>query len=215
MLVSAALSVEEDEALRRDRLKRDAPILSGLGDHSLVPLGGAWGLLFCASAASAGALGPPSRDGRRGRSRRHACPGTAPGSVALNQALERSLRRIADHRLRAATHLLGAITALLAPLLEPSVDAGPSDPEALGDAAGPLARIARLKHAAAQVIGIGSRHGCLHTKTPLPNRPNLDAFRFGTHAVPQPGADFHRRRDGIDHPVQHRRDRSDRDYPAG
>src|SRR5512147_259607 len=40
--------VEEDEALRRDRLKRDAPILSGLGDHSLVPLGGAWGLLFCA-----------------------------------------------------------------------------------------------------------------------------------------------------------------------
>src|SRR5512147_1739293 len=87
--------------------------------------------------------------------------------VALNQALESSFRRVADHWLRASAHLLGAITALLAPLLEPSVDAGPSDPKALGDAAGPLALIARLKHAAAQVIGIGSRHGCLHIKTPL------------------------------------------------
>src|SRR5512143_2208115 len=42
-----------------------------------------------------------------------------PMSVALNQALESRFRRIADHRLRASTHLLGAITALLAPLLEP------------------------------------------------------------------------------------------------
>src|SRR5512134_563425 len=39
--------------------------------------------------------------------------------VALNQALESSFRRIADHWLRASTHLLGAIAALLAPLLEP------------------------------------------------------------------------------------------------
>src|SRR5512143_3224992 len=42
-----------------------------------------------------------------------------PMSVALNQALESRFRRIADHRLRASTHLLGAIAALLAPLLEP------------------------------------------------------------------------------------------------
>jgi hypothetical protein len=42
-----------------------------------------------------------------------------PMIVALDQALESSLHRIADHGVRAAAHLLGAIAALLAPPLEP------------------------------------------------------------------------------------------------
>lgn len=39
--------------------------------------------------------------------------------IALDQAPDRRPHRIADHRSRAATHLLGAVPALLAPLLEP------------------------------------------------------------------------------------------------
>src|SRR5512134_3837704 len=52
--------------------------------------------------------------------------------VALNQAPESTFHRIADHWLRATAHLLGAVTALLAPLLEPQINAGPADPEAQG-----------------------------------------------------------------------------------
>jgi hypothetical protein len=41
------------------------------------------------------------------------------GDRTSGQALENSFHRIADHRGRTAAHFLWAITALLAPLLEP------------------------------------------------------------------------------------------------
>jgi hypothetical protein len=69
--------------------------------------------------------------------------------VALDQALEGRFPRVADHWLRTTAHLLGALTALLAPLLEPQVNAGPSNPEALGHTDRLLTFIARLKRAAA------------------------------------------------------------------
>src|SRR5512144_2966387 len=90
-----------------------------------------------------------------------------PMIVALDQALESSLQRTAERWSRAAAHRLGAITALLAPLLEPQVDAGAPDPEALGHAAGPFALIARRKRTAARVSGIRPGHGASTRKLPF------------------------------------------------
>jgi hypothetical protein len=98
--------------------------------------------------------------------------------VALDQTLESGLHRIADHRERTPAHLLGAIAALLAPLLEPQIDAGPANPETLGDTARPLTFIARLQHPAAKVIGIGLGHAASPLIRPFLNPPNLHAFRF-------------------------------------
>src|SRR5512134_3305598 len=96
--------------------------------------------------------------------------------VALDQALERRLHRLADHRQRTATHLLGTIAALLAPLLEPQVDTGAANPEALGDTTGSLTFIAGLQHTAAKVIGIGLGHAAASPLyRPFLNPPNLHA----------------------------------------
>jgi hypothetical protein len=98
--------------------------------------------------------------------------------VALDQALESRFHRIVDHRARTTAHLLGAITALLAPLLEPQVNAGTADPEALGHDARSLSLITGFKRTAAQVMGIGFGHGATPLNLPFLNPPNLHAFRF-------------------------------------
>src|SRR5512134_3462203 len=105
--------------------------------------------------------------------------------VALDQALESRLHRIADHRQRTSPHLLGTVAALLAPLLEPQIDAGPANPETLGDTAGPLTFIARLQHTAAKVIGIGLGHAASPLNRPFLNPPNLHAFRFRRNSLPR------------------------------
>src|SRR5512134_2324432 len=110
--------------------------------------------------------------------------------VALNQALESRRHRVADHRGRTAAHLLGAITALLAPLLEPQVNAGTADPEALGHNARPLSLITGFKRTAAQVMGIGFGHGTSPFKLPFLNPPNLHAFRFSPNAQLAPEPDL-------------------------
>jgi hypothetical protein len=98
--------------------------------------------------------------------------------VSRNKALESRFHRIADQPLRTAAHLLGAITALLAPLLEPQIDTGPANPEALGHTARSLPRIAGLKHTAAEVIGIRLGHRASPLNLRFLNPPNLHAFRF-------------------------------------
>lgn len=103
--------------------------------------------------------------------------------VALDQAIESRLHRIADHRQRTSPHLLGTVAALLAPLLEPQVNAGTADPEALGHNTRPLSLITGFKRTAAKIIGIGFGHGVSPLNLRFLNPPNLHAFRFSTTAV--------------------------------
>src|SRR5512134_3357643 len=72
--------IEENQTLRGNRVNLAAPLPPRLGDRRLVLLGGPQGLLFSASAASAKAPGPPSRDERRSRPPAQAAPGIAPAS---------------------------------------------------------------------------------------------------------------------------------------
>lgn len=97
--------------------------------------------------------------------------------VALDQAIESRLHRIADHRQRTSPHLLGTVAALLAPLLEPQVNAGTADPEALGHNTRPLSLITGFKRTAAKIIGIGFGHGVSPLNLRFLNPPNLHAFR--------------------------------------
>jgi hypothetical protein len=69
--------------------------------------------------------------------------------VALDQALEGRFHRIVDQWERTAANLLGTVAALLAPLLEPQIDAGPANPEALGHNARSLSLITGFKRTAA------------------------------------------------------------------
>lgn len=68
--------------------------------------------------------------------------------VARNKATQNSFHRIVDQWERTATHLLGTVAALLAPLLEPQIDAGPANPEALGHNARSLSLITGFKRTA-------------------------------------------------------------------
>jgi hypothetical protein len=69
--------------------------------------------------------------------------------VARNKASENGFHRIVDQWERTAAHLLGTVAALLAPLLEPQIDAGPANPEALGHNARSLSLITGFKRTAA------------------------------------------------------------------
>ena len=102
--------------------------------------------------------------------------------VALDQTLESRLHRIADHRQRTSSHLLGMIAALLAPLLEPQIDAGSANPEALGHTVGPLTSIARLKRTAAKVMGIGLGHRASPLNVPF---LTLQTFMRSALALPK------------------------------
>jgi Transposase DDE domain group 1 len=97
--------------------------------------------------------------------------------VVRNKAIENSFHRITDQRERTVAHLLGTIAALLAPLLEPQIDAGPANPEALGHNARPLSLITGFKRTAAKIIGVGFGHGISPLNLRFLNPPNRHAFR--------------------------------------
>jgi hypothetical protein len=81
---------------------------------------------------------------------------------------------------RSPTHLLGALTTLLAPLLEPQVDTGAADWEVLGHTTRPLSRITGFKGTAAQIRGIRFGHRASPLNLRFLNPPNLHAFRFNS-----------------------------------